>query len=434
MSVAISPGQYELGVEYAMARDEQDPLRGYRERFYLRPDRIYLDGNSLGLLSRGAEAAVLAALEQWKAHAVEGWTSGERPWFYIGEELGALQAELMGTEPSEIVVAGAITVNLHALAATFYRPSGRRTRIVADELDFPSDIYALQSQLRLHGHDPAEHLVLVKSRDGRTLDEDDLIAAMTDEVALVVLPSVLYRSGQLLDVQRLTRAAHERGIPIGFDCAHSAGSVPHHLHEWGVDFAYWCTYKYLNGGPGAVGSLFVHERHFGARPGLAGWWGSNKERQFDMSLTFEPAWGAGAWQISTPSVLGAAALYGSLRVFKEAGIENVRRKSLAQTGYLMFLADELLAGQPYGFSVGTPREEERRGGHVALEHPAAPRICEALTARGVIPDFRHPNVIRLAPIALYSTYVELWRTVQILREIVDAGEHQQLGAEPGAAA
>ncbi len=376
---------YALGPDHAADRDRADPLARFRERFYTQPDRIYLDGNSLGLASRDAEAAVLAALDDWKRFGIDGWLGGERPWFYLAEELGALEAELVGASPDELVVTGSTTVNLHSLVSTFYRPSGARTRILADELTFPSDVYALASQVRLRGYHPDEHLVLVRSRDGRTLDESDVVEAMTDEIALVVLPTVLYRSGQLLDVERVTRAARERGIPIGWDCAHSVGAVPHRLHEWGVDFAFWCTYKYLNGGPGAVGSLFVHERHFGTMPALAGWWGHHKDRQFDMTLDFEPAPGAGAWQIGTPPVLGAAALYGSLAMFREAGLERVRAKSLDQTGYLMYLIDELLS--PLGFAVGTPREAWRRGGHVALEHPDAVRIARALKQRGAIPDF-----------------------------------------------
>jgi kynureninase len=425
---------YELGPTYAIDRDESDPLRVFRDRFYIRPDWIYLDGNSLGLASRDAEAAVLAALEDWKRYGIDGWTSGPRPWFYLAEELGALQADLVGALPDELVVTGATTVNLHSLVSTFYRPNGTRTKILADELNFPSDQYALASQVRLHGLDPDKYLILAGSRDGRTLDEDELIAAMGEDIALILLPSVLYRSGQLLDVERLTRAAHERGILIGFDCSHSVGAVPHRLHAWDVDFAFWCTYKYLNGGPGSVGSLFVHERHFGTLPGLAGWWGHHKERQFDMSLRFEQAPGAGAWQISTPSVFGAAALYGALAMFREVGIERVRAKSLDLTGYLMYLVDELLTEPRYGFAVGNPREADRRGGHVALEHPDAIRICKALKARGVVPDFRFPNVIRLAPIALYTGFAELWQTVQILRQIIDDGEHRQFSGERGAVA
>ncbi|HYF78448.1 MAG TPA: kynureninase, partial [Symbiobacteriaceae bacterium] len=334
---------YNLGPEYAQARDGQDPLRHFRERFYVDAGRIYLDGNSLGLASKDAEAAVLKALADWKRQGIDGWTGGERPWFYAAEELGALQADLMGAKPEELVVTGTTTVNLHALVATFYQPAGRRTKILADELNFPSDIYALQSQVRLKGGDPEADLILAPSRDGRTLSEDDLMAAMTDEVAVVVLPAVLYRSGQLLDMERLTREAHARGILIGFDCCHSAGAVPHQLHDWDVDFAFWCTYKYLNGGPGAVATLFVHERHFGTLPGLTGWFGCNKEKQFDMELEFHQAPGAGAWQISTPSILSAAPLYGSLAIHREAGMAAIRAKSLDQTGYLMFLIDEILA-------------------------------------------------------------------------------------------
>jgi kynureninase len=206
------------------------------------------------------------------------------------------------------------------------------------------------------------------------------------------------------------------------------------LHDWEVDFAVWCNYKYVSGGPGAVGSLFVHRRHFGREPGLTGWWGYHKERQFDMLPDFEGAPGAGAWQIGTPPVLGAAALYGALSTFQAAGIEAIRQKSLRLTDYLMSLADELLIEPGYGFAVGTPREPERRGGHVALEHPDAIRICKALKARGVIPDFRYPNVIRLAPVALYTSFGDVWRAVQLLREIVDAGEHQDYDSIRGTVA
>jgi kynureninase len=417
---------YQTGADFAAQRDAHDPLANFRREFYRPPDRIYLDGNSLGLLSRPAEASILEALDAWRTRGIDGWLEGERPWFWIGEQLGALQAPLVGALPDEVVVTGALTINLHALLASFYRPTGTRTRILADALDFPSDIYAIQSWLRLRGLDPAQDLILVPSRDGRTIDENDAIAAMTDDLALVWLPSVLYRSGQLLDVERLTSAAHARGISIGFDLAHSAGSVPHRLHDWGVDFAVWCTYKYLNAGPGAVGSLFVHRRHWDRPPGLAGWWGSDKDRQFQMALEFTPASGAGAWQISTPAVLSAAALFGSLAQIDRAGLDAIRRKSLDLTAYLMYLADEMLT--PLGFTVGTPREPARRGGHVALEHAQACSIAAALHAAGVVPDFREPNVIRLAPIPLYTTYSEVWQTVQILRDLVQSGS--QLRPEP----
>jgi kynureninase len=410
------------------ALDAQDELAAFRERFFIPRGTLYFDGNSLGLLSTEAEAAVLEALEAWRTLGIDGWTAGDRPWFHIGEELGALQADLVGALPSEVVVTGGITANLHALLATFYQPRAGRTKIVADELDFPSDLYALQSQIRLHGLDPAEHLALVPSRDARTIHEDDLIGAIEQpDVALAWLPSVLYRSGQLLDIPRLVRAANARGVTIGFDCAHSVGSVPHRLHDWGVDFGVWCTYKYLNAGPGAVGSLFVHQRHFGTSPGLGGWWGSDKDRQFDMATQFTPAATAGAWQIGTPSVLGAAGLYGSLQVIHDAGIERLRHKSLALTELLMQLTDRYLT--TCGFSIGTPRDAERRGGHVALEHPQAVRITRALKTRGIVPDFRPPNVIRLAPVPLYTRFRDVGELVLALRDIVERGEHLHFAAE-----
>lgn len=409
---------------HARALDAADPLAPFRHRFYLPPDTIYLDGNSLGLLSRDAETAILAALDDWKRLAIDGWLRADPDWFTIGEHLGALMAPLVGAAPDEVVVTGTTTVNLHNLVATFYRPEGRRRRIVASALDFPSDVYALQSQLLLRGGDPETDLILVSSRDGRTLDEADLIAAMTDGVALVLLPSVLYRSGQLLDIERLTAAAHERGIPIGFDCAHSIGGVPHRFDDWGVDFAFWCNYKYLNAGPGSVGALYVNRRHFDRAPGLAGWWGYLKERQFDMLHTWEGAGHAGSWQISTPPILATAPLLGSLRLFAEAGIDRVRAKSLAQTAYLIDLLEASgLTTEPYGYRIGTPREPDRRGGHVAVEHDAGPRIAKALKRRGVIPDFRPPDVVRLAPIALYTSYHDLWQIARHLREIVETGEY-----------
>jgi kynureninase len=336
---------------------------------------------------------------------------------------------LLGAEPESVVVTGTTTVNQHALTATFYLPVDRRRKIVATALDFPSDVYALQSLIQLHGGDPERDLVLVPSLDGRTIAEEDVIAALTADVALALLPAVLYRSGQLLDMALLATVARERGISLGFDCSHSAGAVPHHFDAWGVDWAFWCSYKYLNAGPGATGGLYVNRRHWGTTPGLAGWWGYDKERQFDMVHTWQGAAAAGAWQISTPSLLASAPLRGSLRLFHEAGIEALRAKSLAQTEYLMRLLEETgLISAKYGFAIGTPRAADRRGGHVAVEHDEAPRIARALKGRGVIPDFRAPNVIRLAPTPLSTTYHELWRTMQVLKDIIDRGEHLQVAA------
>ncbi|HUG16170.1 MAG TPA: kynureninase [Thermomicrobiales bacterium] len=413
--------------EYAEKLSREDPLGHFRDRFYVQPGTHYMDGNSLGLLSRDAEQALLDTIGSWKTQGIDGWMRADPPWFFMGEQLGARQAALFGAQSDEIVVAGTTTVNLHALVATFYRPVGARAKIVATELDFPSDVYALQAHISRSGGDPASDLVKIHSRDGRIIEEDDIIAAMTSDVALVVLPSVLYRSGQLLDMQRLTAEANARGIPIGFDCAHSAGVIPHAFSAWGVDFALWCNYKYLNSGPGSVGGLYVNRKHFGAVPKLPGWWGYQKERQFDMLHEFEPAHGAGAWQISTINVLSAAPIVGSLNIVDEAGIERIRAKSLALTDYLIALVEAGgLTDVRYGYRIGTPLEHARRGGHVALEHANGPQIARALKARGVVPDFRPPNVVRLAPVPLYSSFVDVWETVRHLREIVDTGEFHAL--------
>lgn len=418
--------------EYAYELDSQDGLNRFREEFYLQQGSIYLDGNSLGLLSRRAEQSLLDALSEWKQLGIDGWTQGNNPWFFQAEKLGALSAPLIGAHPEEVIVSGSTTTNLHQLVATFFQPAGKRTKILADELNFPSDIYALQSQLRMRGLDPQEHLVRVKSRDGRFLEEEDIIAAMTGEIALIVLPTVLYRSGQLLDIERLTAEAHARGILIGFDGCHSVGAIPHRFSEWEVDFAYWCNYKYLNSGPGGVGGLYVNRKHFGRLPGLAGWFGSDKEKQFDMEHVFTPAQEAGAYQIGTPHLLSMAPLFGSLSIFADAGMEAIRAKSLQQTGYMMDLIGTELSGM--GFVIGNPLENERRGGHVSLEHEEAARICKALKANGIVPDFRAPNVIRLAPVALYNTYHEVWKAVQILKTIMLEKEYERYENKRGVVA
>ncbi|CAN5878091.1 kynureninase [soil metagenome] len=414
----------------ARSWDASDPLANFRDQFQLpREGRIYMDGNSLGLMSHAAEATLLRALNQWKSLGIEGWLEADPDWFTLGERLGQMMAPLVGAQPDEVVVTGSTTVNLHSLVSTFYQPTHERRRIVATALDFPSDVYALQSQIALRGGDPKRDLLLISSRDGRLIEEDDVIEAMTDEVALALFPSVLYRSGQLLDIARLAAAGRERGVVVGFDCAHSVGAIPHRFDDWGVDFAVWCSYKYLNAGPGATGALYVNRRHHHRIPGLTGWWGYLKEKQFDMLHQWEGAPGAGAWQISTMPLLSSAPLLGSLAMFQEAGIGAIRTKSLALTSYLMALIDELgLMELPYRYRIGTPSNPERRGGHVAVEHAEAPRIARALRQRGVIPDFRPPDVVRLAPIALYTSFEDVWRTVQHLKEIIDSGDHLRMEA------
>ncbi len=409
--------------------DRTDPLRRFRKRFHAPQETVYLDGNSLGLLSKDSERTVHEALASWRELGVRGWLEADPPWFYLAETVGARCAKLVGAEADEVVMTGTTTVNIHALVNTFYNPSAGRTRIIADELDFPTDIYALKSVLRRCGLEPAKHLVLVRSRDGRTINEDDVVRAMDSTTALVFLPSVLYRSGQLLDMEYLTLEAHKRNIPVGFDCSHSAGVVPHELSAWGVDFAVWCGYKYLNGGPGATAFLYLNRRHFSREPSLAGWFGSIKERQFDMSLDFEPARSAGGWQISSPSILSASPLLGALAIHEEAGIGPVRDKSLKMTRFLMEMTDGWLGPEPYGFSVGTPREDRRRGGHVSLIHPEAMRIAEALRGRGVVPDFRPPDMLRIAPVPLYNTFTELWGLALHIGDIIDRREYERYPRE-----
>jgi kynureninase len=397
--------------------DEKDELKYYRKAFYVNEKVIYFDGNSLGLLSKRAETALESLKESWKNYAIDGWSDGTHPWFYLSEKLGSMSAPLVGAKPEEIIVTGSTTINLHQLAATFFKPTGMRTKIIADELNFPSDIYALKSQLKLKGLDADKHLIQIKSTDGNTLKTSDIIEQMTEDVALIVLPSVLYRSGQILDMKYLTEEAHKRNILIGFDLCHSVGAIPHELSEWGVDFAFWCTYKHLNGGPGSVASLYVNEKHFDKEPGLAGWFSSSKDTQFDMNHTLQKAADAGAYQIGTPHIFSAAPLLGSLEIFQEAGIERIRSKSLQLTDYLMALIESELAS--FDFQISNPRDESARGGHVYLEHTEAARICKALKANGVIPDFRNPNGIRLAPVALYNTFEEVWESVQILKTIME---------------
>ncbi len=408
---------------FAEFLDSEDPLNKYKKEFYVKDNVYYMDGNSLGLLSKRSEKTLLTLLESWKEYGIDGWTKGEYPWFYLSENLGVMCAPLVGANSNEVIITGSTTGNLHQLLATFYRPQGNRTKIVADELNFPSDLYAIQSQITLHGLSTAEHLVLVKSEDGQTINEDRVIEAMTDDVALVLLPSILYRSGQILDMEKLTKAAHERGILIGFDLCHSIGAIPHSLHEIGVDFAFWCNYKHLNGGPGAVAGLFVHENHLGKTPGLLGWFGSDKSKQFDLEIEMTPSTTVGAYQLGTPHILSLAPLYGSLELFNEVGINAIRDKSLKLTNYMITLIEHEL--NEYGFKFGNPVEEQARGGHIFLVHDEAARICKALKEQGVVPDFRAPNGIRLAPVALYSSYTDVWETVQILSAIMGDQTYKQ---------
>ncbi|OGF59259.1 MAG: kynureninase [Candidatus Fischerbacteria bacterium RBG_13_37_8] len=416
---------FDSSEECALRMDREDPLARFRDQFYIPEGIIYMDGNSLGLLSKDAESVVNRVLNEWKQLVIRGWLEAQQPWFYFAERLGAMASQFVGASPNEVIATGTTTINIHSLVSTFYQPADMRTRIIADELNFPTDIYALRSQVMLKNLDPAKHLILVQSSDGRTLHEDTIAKQMDERVVLALLPSVLYRSGQLLDIPYLTRKAHEHGIIIGFDCSHSVGAIPHYLDDWDVDFAMWCSYKYMNGGPGAPAFLYINRRHFERMPMLTGWFGYVKNKQFDMLIDFEHEKSAGGWQISSPSILSSAALEGSLSLLLDAGIKRIRVKSLKMTSYLMFLIDKMLSHEPYNFRIGTPSEDHRRGGHVAIEHKEAWRICEALKTASVIPDFRLPDILRFAPVALYNTYHELWQIVHLLKDIIDHKKYEQ---------
>ncbi|MEA2070962.1 MAG: kynureninase [Asgard group archaeon] len=409
----------KLSREYAKQLDQNDSLASFRKEFYIPKGSKYVDGNSLGLCCKEVEKALLRVLTEWKEKGIKGWFSGKIPWFYFSEKLGEMIAPLVGAEKDEVIATGTTTVNLHALVSSFYQPKKSKTKILADVLNFPTDIYALRSQIALKGYDPDSNLVLVPSEDGRTLDEKTIIEHMTNDIALIVLPSVLYRSGQLLDIELLVEEAHKRNILIGFDCSHSVGAIPHYFDKWEVDFAFWCSYKYLNGGPGSPAFLYVNKKHFNVHPGLAGWFGNKKETQFDMSLDFEPAGTAGQWQISSPTMLGAAAIQGSLKIIKQAGIKKIREKSLVMTNYLITLVETKLREKPYNCKIRTPKDDKQRGGHIAIECKHAEAITKALQSKGVIPDYRPPNIIRIAPTALYNTFEEIWEIVNIIQTIID---------------
>ena len=423
--VEFTDREFESDAAAARELDARDELAGFREHFDV-ADELYMDGNSLGPISDAAEASLERAIEQWRELGIRGWTAAEPPWFWYGERLGDELAPLLGARENEVVVGNSTTVNIHTLVGTFLDALDAETPpgILANELDFPTDHYAMQSQLRQRGFDPDRRIHLVESRDGRTIETDDVIDAMdAHDVGIVFMPSVLYRSGQLFDVETITRAAHERGILAGFDLAHSVGVVPHELSEIGVDFAVWCSYKYLNAGPGAVAGLYVNERHFGTEPALAGWWGHEKETQFELNLAFTPESHAGAWQIGTVPVLSAAPLFGAVELTREAGIDAIREKSLSLTGFLIDLVDERLA--EHGCAVATPREPSRRGGHVAIEHAQAEQLSEALRDRGAIVDFRPPNVIRVCPAPLYVSHEDVHAFVELLEHLLETGAHEE---------
>lgn len=421
---------FEVSEDAAKRLDKNDKLGKYRDEFHLPEDTIYFNGNSLGLLSKRSEENLQKALEQWKELGIKGWTKAEPPWFWYGEKLGKLSAPLVGAKPEETVVTNSTTVNLHNLVATFYQPQEKGKKIIVDELNFPSDLYAVKSQIELARGNPKEDMIMIESRDGKTIAEEDVIAEFSQNVGMVVLPVVQFLSGQLMDMKKITEAAKDYDIVVGFDLAHSIGALPHSLSELGVDFAVWCNYKYLSAGPGAVGGLYVNEKHHDKEPALAGWWGHEKETQFEMNTEFTSASSAGAWQIGTIPVLSAAPLFGTLKIVNKIGIEKVRERSLRLTSYFLYLMGEKLVGLDIDFSVITPQKKERRGGHIAVKPSREGyRINEALKERGIVGDFREPDIIRLTPSPLYTSFHEVWRTVAVMKEIVENKDYEKFSRE-----
>jgi kynureninase len=422
----MSPASdYRPDEEYAAARDAADPLRCWRDQFHLplRPDGkpvIYFCGHSLGLQPRGVRPLVEQELDAWARLGVDAHFRESVPWYGYHELFRDSGARLVGARPGEVVMMNSLTVNLHLMLATFYRPTPQRWRIVVEEPTFPSDRYALQAQIRLHGLDPAQGLLGIRPRPGehllRTEDVEALLEERGREIALVFLSGVNFYTGQVFDMERLTAAAGRQGCVVGLDLAHAAGNVVLRLHDWQVDFAVWCNYKYLNSGPGAVGGCFVHERHGRNTdlPRLAGWWGNDPATRFRMHLQsdFVPLPGADGWQVSNPPILAMAPLLASLRIFDEVGMPALRARSESLTGYLQYLLDALPAGR---FEVITPRDPAQRGCQLSLLVHDRPRdLLRALEGRAVC-DFREPNVVRVAPVPLYNTFQEVWQFVQLLR-------------------
>lgn len=418
--------QFKEDLGFAKEMDKKDALNRVRERFCIQADTIYMDGNSLGMASIDAREALLHVVDLWQTEGINIWNVEDNKYFLYQDVLGGRVAELIKARPDEVTIMTNTTINIHQGISTFYHPTKERYKILVDDINFPTDRYAVDSQVKLKGYDPEEAVKVVKSQDG-FIDEEAVIEAMTEDVAVVLLPAVLYRSAQLLDMKRVTAAAHERGIYIGWDLCHSIGAVDHDFSDIQPDFAVWCNYKYLSASPGAIAGFYINQKHFTREPGLAGWQGNRKDTQFQLKQKHEHAQNAGGWQTGTQPLFSMAPLEGVLNIFEEVGMPAIRQKSLDITAYFMYLIDTKLA--KYGYSVGNPREDKRRGGHVCLVHDEAYRICSALKDSGVVPDFREPNVIRLAPIALYTSYEEVYQVVEILEYIAINKKYEKYSSE-----
>jgi kynureninase len=412
----VATVRFETGRDFALAMTASDPLAFYRDRFHIPKtsagaDCAYLCGHSLGLQPKSARAYIEQELQDWERFGVEGHFHAKNPWMPYHEMLTEPTARLVGALPSEVVVMNSLTVNLHLMMVSFYRPTPARHTVLIESSAFPSDQYAVQSQIKFHGYDPADSLLEAAPRSGettiRTEDIEKLIAEKGEQIAVVMLAGVNYYSGQAFDCSRITEAAHRKGCVVGFDMAHAAGNLELHLHDWDVDFAVWCNYKYLNGGPGCVAGCFVHERlaRNSDLPRFAGWWGHDKFSRFQMPPNFQPMAGAEGWQLSNPSIFSIAALRASMDIFDEATMPHLRAKSEKLTGYLEFLLDR---HPQEDFSIITPRDSAQRGAQLSLQIRKNGRaLCERLARQGVICDWREPDIVRVAPVPLYNSFLDV---------------------------
>jgi len=410
---------YQNSLDFARQEDAADPLKDYRSKFYIPQfngeDVFYFTGNSLGLQPKSTRDAINRELDDWAKHGVEGHFHAQKPWMPYHEFLTEKTARIVGAKPVEVVCMNQLTVNVHLLMVSFYRPRGLRHKIICEQKAFPSDQYALESQVRFHGYDPEEAIIEVGPREGEhTIRHEDILAAIEkhkEELALVFIGGVNYFTGQVFDMASITAAAHKAGAYAGFDLAHGAGNLILKLHDWDVDFACWCSYKYLNSGPGSVAGAFVHERH--ADSGVvrfAGWWGHDKASRFKMEKGFNPIAGAEGWQLSNAPVFSMAAHNAALEIFDEVGMEKLRAKTEKLSGYLEFIIDEISKKHNNCLEIITPRDWKQRGCQVSVvAHGYGRDLFNKLMANGVMPDWREPNVIRMAPVPLYNSFEDVYR-------------------------
>ncbi len=418
-------------LEFAKEMDAKDPLKSFREKFFFPNfhdnEVVYFTGNSLGLQPKSTIIYIQEELEAWAKYGVEGHFLAKKPWFGYHEQLTEKAAAIVGAKPEEVVIMNSLTTNLHLMMVSFYRPLGNRTKIICEAKAFPSDQYALESQVKFHGLNVETDIIEVCPREGEHLirDEDILskIAEVGDELAMVMIGGVNYYTGQLFDMKSITEAGHAVGATVGFDLAHAAGNINLKLHDWDVDFAAWCGYKYLNSSPGGVSGVFVHERHADNSdlPRFAGWWGYDKETRFQMEPGFKPMHGAEGWQLSNAPVLGMAAHLASLDIFTEAGMDRVGEKRDQLTAYLESIIEDISErhSDRTTLEIITPKDKSKRGAQLSiLAHGQGKALFDALTNSGVIADWREPNVIRIAPAPLYNSYEDCFRFGQHLENAI----------------